>query len=171
MSLGPLASRVFRRNVVKSWVMNAPQQHEPEDLINDVLERREGSLENFRAAVAAREETPYLGPSKSDFVWCSPSDDIEQHHGSPTPGRELLVALGISPWSDQSIIELSYPISVVNALYKPSAVVAGANPLFRYTSVEDEFGRTIGGIREMIHLPVTVIDALVDGTRFREWSI
>lgn len=170
MSLEPLASRVFRRDVVENWIRNAPQQFESDDLLNDVLEGRAGSLETFRSALALRDSKPYLGPSRDDLVWCTPSEDMQEQFEAGKTGLELLAALGVS-WADRQVIELSYPIAVALPLFKPSSVVAGANPNFQYTSVEEQFGRTIGGLREMIHLPLTVEDALGDGARLREWSI
>ena len=165
MSLDPLASRAFRLKVVKGWVSHASPRLSPEDLINDAFEGIDGSLNNFRAAVAAQPEKPFLGPSERDLVWCCPSEDFQKVGNT---GLELLRALGTS-WRDEDVVELSYPISVVEAVYKPCAIVAGANPSFRHTPVEEEFGRTIGGLREMIHLPLSVVDALVDGASLREW--
>src|SRR5207248_1362693 len=127
----------------------------------------DGSLETFRAAVAARPEKPYLAPSDKDLVWCCPSEDLQREYRLGMTGTQLLAALGTS-WRDEDVIELSYPMTTVHA-YKPSAVVAGANPSFRYTPEHEEFGRTVGGLREMIHLPLSVVDALIERTTLRRW--
>lgn len=149
--------------------MNAPQQHSPDDLINDLLERRANSIENFRAAVEGREEAPYLGASQRALIWCAVSEDVDVQFDRGTDAIGLLEALGTG-WSEPQFLELMYPLSVLDAIYKPSAVVAGANARFRYTSVEEDFGRTIGGIREMIHAPLKVAEALVFGSGLREWG-
>lgn len=167
MGLVPLASRAFKRTVVSTWLMNAPQ-HSPEDLINELIEAREGSLESFRAAVAARETPPYLSSSNQHVTWCCPTDDLTSRFEQGMTGLQLLAALGTT-WNDAEVIELLYPASAVEAFYKPSVVAAGANHRFRYTSREEEYGLTVGGIREMIHPPLKVVDALSEGAGLRQW--
>jgi hypothetical protein len=166
MGLVPLASRAFKRTDVSNWLMNA--RHSPEDLINELIEARDGSLENFRAAVAARETPPYLGSSNQHVTWCCPTDDLSSRFEQGMTGLQLLAALGTT-WKDAEVIELLYPASTAEAFYKPCAVAAGANPLFRYTSPEEEYGLTVGGIREMIHAPLKVVDALGEGAALRQW--
>src|SRR4051812_24444351 len=118
MGLEPLASRVLRRSVVSNWA-NAGEVHEPDALLDDVLEGRTESFEFFREAVSQRDPTPYIAASKNHLVWSSPSEDIQELRNRNASGRELVQALGMTPWEGEEAIEILYPISVAGSLYKP----------------------------------------------------
>lgn len=168
MALGELASRVVRRSVVENWARGY-RGLRPEDLLNDLLEDRDGSLDAFRNAVAGRRGTvPYLGKTDKHLVWCVPSTDIQEIHDSGASKEELLQKLGMTP-VDEDAVEILYPASAASLFYKPCAVHAGASALFSPAPVDSEFGLTRGGLREAVHPPLPVVSALTDGARMRLW--
>lgn len=173
----PLASRVLRRSIVSNWA-NSGGEHDPDALLEDVLEGRAESVEKFREAVELRTPAPHLGRSENHLVWSSPSEDLQGLRGRNPSGREVLEAMGLSQrewmldgprWEEG--IEIVYPMAAAGALYKPCAVHAGPTPLFSPTDVKYTFGQTPGGLREMVHRPLEVREALRRGARFLRWEM
>ena len=74
-------------------------------------------------------------------------------------------------WVEEDAIEIQYPASAAGRLIKPSALHALTNPLFMLTPVSSEFGVTARGLREAVHLPLAVANAMNKGARFRLWGI
>ena len=151
--------------------MNGPQQYQAEDLLNDVIEGKAGSLKKFRSVVQRRARRCYLSPTRNDLTWCTPKNDIDELYNSGSTGRELLRALGMKGWSNEDAIEIFYPSSLVKSFYKPCAIHAGVDPLFRQTPVEWDYGQTSGGLKEFVHEPLAVVDALVGTAGLRLWRM
>lgn len=172
MGLAPLASRVISRSRVRNWA-NRNGLQEPDDLLEEVLAGEMDGFNIFREAVGKDplpgDPLPYLGRSDRHLVWCTPSEDIQGLRDSRATATELLEALGL-PWREEAI-EILYPASAVGQLYKPSAVHAGPNPHFKVTDEDSEFGRTSGDLREAIHLPLSVAEAMDNGARFQRWRM
>ncbi|HXD31772.1 MAG TPA: hypothetical protein VN643_11685 [Pyrinomonadaceae bacterium] len=144
--------------------------HDANDLLNDVLEDKAESYEKFRDAVDHKRPSPYLGVSERHLAWCSPSVDLEGLRASNASGSELLRAMGLKPIGEDAI-EIIYAASLAVPYFKPTALHAGADATFRVTPVESEFGLTIGGLREAIHLPILAASTLKNGARFRLWRM
>jgi hypothetical protein len=141
-----------------------------DDLLDDLLDGRMESLEIFHRAVARKDPPSYLGRSEHDLVWCTPSEDIEELRVKGIEGADLLQALGLQGIGEDAI-EIMYPASAAGPYYKPCVIHAGPDPNFQPAPEDSEFGKTIGGLREAIHLPVMVAKALDSGARFRLWRI
>ena len=176
MGLEPLASRVLRRSIVSNWA-NADDVHEPEALLDDMLEGKAAGVQLFREAVSLKHPTPYLSPSENHLVWSSLSEELQELRSRNLTVQELAKALGLTPWmweidgKVEEAIEIVYPISAVQSLYKPCAVHAGPNPLFVPADVKYRFGRTPEGLREMVHPPVEVVKVIDSGARFQPWEM
>jgi hypothetical protein len=169
MDLEPLISRVLWRPVVSNWV-NGNEVQDPDDLLDDVLDGEAEGYEIFRRAVVHKKPPPYLSRSEHDLAWCSPSEDIDELQVNGITGKGLLQAIGLAV-TGEDVIEVTYPAAVAGTLYKPCAIHPGPNPYFRPAPVDSEFGQTIGGLREAVHLPVLVVEALDSGAQFRLWRM
>lgn len=171
----PLVSRVLPRDIVEEWVKYPPQQHfTKRDLVDRMLSNKENCLEHFRQAVVAQTANPQLGRTKKAVVWGAPSKDLESCQALGVNGHQLLDILGIPRWTHCDVIEFFYPSSFEGNFFKPHSVHAGVCGLFEPTPENEEFGRTPGiatipGVREAVHGPLSVAEALQDGAGLRSW--
>jgi len=134
-------------------------------------------LEYFRQAVESQTEAPHLGRTKKSLVWCAPREDLDVLKASGVEEQQLLDVLGMRPSKRRGMMEFFYPCPFKGSkgnLFKPHSVHAGMNSGFEPTIEEEDFGRTKGsgaipGVREIIHDPLLVAEALQDGAGLRTW--